>query len=129
MPSSTTLAPGGFITYAAGDPQKAPEILSIIKKNLRKAAGYTPTEAEIKRAVNVILTADLLRTQSMSSLAMSAATDELYGFGYDFRGKLEKIYSKITPADVSAVGKKYLSGGYFTAISTPSPELVESNGK
>jgi zinc protease len=119
------LAPGAFITYAAGEPAKAPEILRIIDKNLRKASNYTPTEAEIKRAVNTILTADVLGNQSMSSLAMTAATDELFGFGYDFRNKLEGIYAKITPADVAAVGKKYLSGGYFTVVTTPQPELVE----
>ena len=119
------LAQGAFITYAAGEPDKAPEIVRIIQANLRKAAGYTPTEAEIKRAVNVILTADLLGSQSMSALAMTAATDELFGFGYDFRNKLEGIYAKITPADVAAVGKKYLSGGYFTAVTTPEPKLVE----
>lgn len=123
------LVPGGFVTYAAGEPEKAPEIVSIIKKNLRKAAGYTPTEGEIKRAVNMILTADLLGSQAMSSLAMTAATDELYGFGYDHRSKLEEIYSKVTPAHVAAVGKKYLSGGYFTVVTTPKPELVEQPAK
>jgi len=123
--SFSSLAPGSFVTYAAGEPDKAPEIVAIITRNLRKAAGYTPTEDEIKRAVNMILTADLLGSQSMSSLAMTAATDELYGYGYDFRGKLEDIYSKITPADVAAVGKKYLSRGYFTVVTTPKPELVE----
>ena len=61
----------------------------------------------------------------MSSLAMKAATDELYGFGYDFRNKIEGIYAKITPADVAAVGKKYLSGGYFTVVTTPQPQLIE----
>ncbi len=121
----SALAPGAFMTYAAGDPAKTPEILRIIKANLRKASTYTPTQAEIKRAVNVILTADLLGSQSMSSLAMTAATDELYGFGHDFHNKLESIYAKITPADVAAVGKKYLSGGFFTAVTTPEPDLVQ----
>jgi len=123
--NSPALVPGAFMTYAAGDPAKAREILQIIQTNLRKAATYTPTETEIKRAVNTILTADLLGSQSMSSLAMTAATDELYGFGHDFRTKLESIYAGITPADVAAVGKKYLSGGYFTAVTTPEPDLVQ----
>jgi len=123
------LAPGAFITYAAGEPHKAPEILRIIDANLRKASNYTPTEVEIKRAVNTILTADVLGNQSMSSLAMTAATDELFGFGYDFRNKIEAIYARITPADVAAVGKKYLSGGYFTVVTTPEPKLVERESK
>jgi predicted Zn-dependent peptidase len=58
---------------------------------------------------------------------MTAATDELFGFGYDFRNKIEAIYARITPADVAAVGKKYLSGGYFTVVTTPEPKLVEKS--
>ena len=81
--------------------------------------------AEVDRAVNTILTADLLGNQSMRSLAMSAALDELYGFGHDFRNKLESYYGKVTPADVARVGRKYLSGGYVTVVSTPKGELIQ----
>jgi zinc protease len=120
------LAPGAFLVLAAGQPDKTPEVLSIIDKNLRKAAGYTPTKEEIARAVNTILTAELLDKQSMNSLAMSAALDELYGFGYDFRAKLEGHYTKVTPADVARVAKKYFSGGYATYVTTPTPEILDA---
>jgi zinc protease len=124
------LAPGAFMVYAAGQPDKTPEVLSIIDRNLRKASEYTPTKEEIARAVNTILTAELLGSQSMSSLAMSAALDELYGFGYDFRGKLEGYYAKVTPADVARVAQKYLGGGYATFVTTPTPEiLAPASGK
>ncbi|MGB2824721.1 MAG: pitrilysin family protein, partial [Phycisphaerae bacterium] len=119
------LSPGAFVVYAAGQPDKAPEIVSIIRRNLRKAADYTPTRKEIDRAVNIILTAELLGNQSMGSLAMSAALDELYGFGHDFRNKLEAHYGKVTPADVARVGRKYLSGGYVTIVATPQPGLLK----
>jgi zinc protease len=119
------LAPGAFLVYAAGQPEKAPEVLRIIQQNLRRAARYTPTQQEIDRAVNTILTADLLGNQSMGSLAMSAALDELYGFGHDFRNKLESHYVKVTPADVARVARKYLSGGYVTVVTTPKPELIK----
>ena len=58
-----------------------------------------------------------------------AAMDELYGFGWDFRGKLEGLYNKITPADVARVGKKYLSGGYAVFVTTPAPELIDKHPK
>jgi len=119
------LAPGAFVVYAAGQPEKAPEIVRIIRRNLRRAAGYTPARKEIDQAVNIILTAELLGNQSMSSLAMSAGLDELYGFGHDFRSKLEAHYGKVTPADVARVAKKYLGGGYVTVVTTPRPELVK----
>jgi len=119
------LAPGAFMVYAAGQPEKAPEVVRIIRRNLKKAAGYKPSQDEIDRAVNTILTADLLGNQSMSDLAMSAALDELYGFGWDFRSKLEGLYRKVTPADVARVGRKYLGGGLLTVVTTPQPGLVE----
>ena len=119
------LAPGAFLVYAAGQPAKAPEVVRIIHENLRKAARYTPTQKEIDRAVNVILTADLLGKQSMRALAMSASLDELYGFGYDFGSKLEAYYAKVTPAEVARVAKKYLGGAFVTCVATPKPELVQ----
>ena len=113
------------MTFAGCQPEKAPEVVSIIEKNLRRAAKHTPTQREIDQAVNIILTADALASQTMSSLATGAALDELYGLGYDFRSKLAKLYGKITPADVARAGKKYLSGGYVVIVTTPKPELFE----
>ncbi|MDY7009639.1 MAG: pitrilysin family protein [Planctomycetota bacterium] len=117
------LLPGAFVTYAGCQPDKAPEVVTIIKKNLDRAAEYTPTQQEIDRAVNIILTADALASQSMSELSMAAALDELYGLGYDFRKQTEKLYRKITPADVRRVAKKYLSKGYVVIVTTPKPEV------
>ena len=121
------LMPGAFVTYAGCQPDKAPEVVGIIKKNLDRAAGYTPTQKEIDRAVNIILTADALGAQAMSELAIVAALDELYGMGYDFRKKAEKLYRKITPADVQRVAKKYLGHGYVVIVTTPKPEAFEKN--
>ncbi len=123
------LEPGAFCVYAAGQPENARQVVDIIKKNLARAASYTPSQKEIDQAVNVILTAELLGNQDMSSLAMSAALDELYGFGYDFRRKLEGYYRKITPADVRRVGEKYLGAAPVVVVTTPDPELLEIKTK
>jgi len=120
------LAPGAFLAYAATQPDKAAEVVDILRRNLRAAAEYKPTQEEIDLAVNSILTAELLDGQSMSSLAMMAALDELYGFGYDFRSKLEEHYRGVTPDDVLRVARKYLSGGYVTVITTPDPAAVDT---
>ena len=121
------LVPGAFMTYAAGQPENAPEIVKIIKTNYRRAARHVPTRRKIDEVVNSILTAELLGSQSMSELALAAALDELYGFGYDFRGKMEAYYRKVTPGDVVRVAKKYLSGGYVVAVTTPKPELFKKD--
>jgi len=123
------LAPGSFMTYAAGQPENAPEIVEIIKKNYRRASKYKPTQKEIDLAVNSVLTAELLGSQSMSELSLAAGLDELYGFGYDFRGKIESYYRKVTPKDVVRVAKKYLSGGYVVTVTTPKPEMFDKDAK
>jgi zinc protease len=119
------LAPGAFVTYAASQPDKAPQVIEIIRRNLARAAQYRPTQREIDLAVNAILTAELLDNQSMAALSMSAALDELYGFGYDFRKKLERHYREVKPEDVERVGKKYLSGGFVVTVTTPRPEAFQ----
>ncbi len=113
------LVEGGFLVYAACEPDKAGQVVDIIRRNLDKAANYTPTQEEIDMAVNSILTAELLGKQAMPALAISAGLDELYGFGYDFRDQLEQRYRKVTPAEVLRVAKKYLGRGYVTAVTTP----------
>jgi len=115
------LVPGAFLTYAGCQPDKAPEVVRIIRKNLRRAAAYTPTEHEVKRAVNVILTAEALQSQTMSDQAMQAALDELYGLGHDWRRKLAAWYGAVTPAEVRRVGEKYLSGPLHVVVTTPQP--------
>ncbi len=118
---------GAFATYAAGQPEKLAEIVAIIKKNMRRASSYKPTQKEIDIAVNTILTAELLGSQSMSDLAISAALDEMYGLGHDFRRKLEKHYRSVTPDEVLRVGRKYLSGGFAVYATTPQPEVLDSS--
>ena len=119
------VAPGAFFAYAACQPEKAKEVIDIITKNFRKAAGYKPTQQEIDEAVNSILTANILEKQELPALAMDAALNELYGLGYDFHGKQEKLYRAVTGDDVHRVAKKYLGGGYVITVTTPKPELVK----
>jgi len=117
--------PGAFFAYAAGQPDNQQEIADIIVKNLKKASGYTPTQAEIDEAVNTILTAQLLEKQSVSGLALEAALNELNGLGYDFQNKLEGLYRAVKPADVLRVGKEFLPGPYVVMVTTPQPKAIK----
>lgn len=115
--------PGAFLTYAACQPENAPEVLRVIREKYARAADYTPAREEVDRAVNVILTADALADQTMSALAMGAALDELYGLGYDFRMRAPELYRRVTPEDVRRVGEKYFSGPSGAFVTTPQPEV------
>lgn len=123
------MAPGTFLTMAGTQPDKADEVVAIIRKNLAKAAIYKPTQQEIDDAVNTILTYEALENQSMSSLATQAALDELYGLGHDFSTKMADRYRKVTPEDVLRIGKKYFNQGTVITVTTPQPELVNKPAK
>ena len=116
------LAPGAFLVYAATQPEKVPEVVAIIRKNIQKTLTYQFSQAEIDDAVGTILTAELLDNQTMASLAQQAALDELYGFGYDYRKRLEERLRAVTPADLTRVAKKYLAGPAVETVLTPNPK-------
>jgi predicted Zn-dependent peptidase len=61
----------------------------------------------------------LLENQSVASLALSAALDEMYGFGYDYRRRMEARYRAIQPADVQRVARKYLSVEPMVVLTSP----------
>jgi len=123
------LLPGAFMTYAQCEPKNAKVVAGIIADKYRRTLTHTFTPEEIATAVNIILTVELLENQSMSSLAMQAALDEAYGFGYDYRKTLEKRLRAVTPEDVARVAKKYFSGGYVTTVVTPAPDVFEQAAK
>ncbi len=119
------LIPGAFLAYANGQPENAQQMIEVLQRNLKKATTYLPTKEEIDQAVNIILTGELLSNQSMSSLAFSAALDEMNGLGYDYRKKIEELYRKVTPEDVQRVAAKYLGQDAVIVVTTPKPELLK----
>ncbi len=122
----TGLAPGAFVVYAGTQPEKAPQVVEIIRKNLRRLTEYLPTRAELDRAIHSIVTAEILDNQTLSDLAMSAALNELYGLGVNWPRTLKAKLQAITPEQVRAVARKYLSGGLVVTVITPQPEQFEA---
>lgn len=118
------LAPGAFVVYAATQPDKAAEVVRIIRENIARTQEHRWSEEEIDEAVNIILTSELLEHQTMADLARQSALDELYGFGYDYHKGLEQRLRKVTPADLTAVARKYLAGPAVEVITTPQPALM-----
>jgi len=117
------LARGAFVTYAACQPEHVRQVVEIIERDYRRAANYLPTQTELDRAVSTILTAEMLENQSTPALALSAALDELYGFGYDFRRRMEARYRAVKPSDVQRVAGKYLGQEPTVAVTTPLGDL------
>ena len=123
------LLPGTFMTYAQCEPKNAKVVADVIADKYRQTLTHEYTDEEIRTAVHIILTVELLENQSMSSLAMQAALDEAYGFGYDYRKTLEKRLGAVTPGELKRVAKEYFSGGYVTTAVTPEPKVFEQDEK
>jgi len=120
------LVPGAFVVYANCEPAKAQEVAAVIRRNLKRTLSHPFSQAEVDKAVNFVLTAELLENQEMEALSLQAALDELYGMGYDFRSKYEGLLRAVTPDQVARVAKEYLGGGLVTTIVTPKPGLVSA---
>ena len=119
-------APGAFVVYANTQPDKAAEVVRIIRRQIARTLTHEYTQAEINEAVNIILTSELLGSQTAASLSQQSTLDELYGFGYDYRRSLERRLRAVTPADLERVARQYLAGGAVETITTPQPDLLDA---
>lgn len=122
--NKTGFAPGALLVYAGTRPDKASEVVDIIRRNLKKAADYPFSREELDRAINTIITAKILNSQSLDDLATDAALNEMYGMGWDWSSRLEGELRKFTPEEVQAVAKKYFAGPEVVTVVTPKPELL-----
>jgi len=118
------VAPGHFGMYAACQPEKIAEVYRVFEQAVQKARAGQFTEEELRRAKGIILTTDLMQSQTNAERAAQAALDELYGLGFDFRQDLERHISSVTMEDVRRVARQYLTQPII-AVVTPKPEAVD----
>ncbi|MFW6146333.1 MAG: M16 family metallopeptidase [Planctomycetota bacterium] len=111
--------PGAFVIYAATQPQTAQRVVDTITENIEKTLTHPFTQDEIDEAVNIILTADLLGSQTMGDLSTRAALDELYGLGYDYSRSLPQRLEAVTSEDLRRVARRYLSGPPVITLTMP----------
>ena len=121
----TGTIPGAFVVYSATQPEKGPEVLGIIEKNLANFLKSKPTKRQLDLAINTIITADALNSQKFSTLAMMNSLNTLYGLGLNWDKEKEAALRKITPEQVLSVYKKYYSKGLVKTVITPKPELFK----
>ncbi len=114
--------PGAFVIYAATQPQTAERVVDTITENIERTLTHPFAQAEIDEAVNIILTADLLSSQTMADLSAQAALDELYGLGYDYSRSLAERLGRITPEDVRRVARTYLAGPPVITLTMPKTQ-------
>lgn len=122
------LVPGYIAATAQCEADKAPEVVNLIKEQLARTTRGEITEEEVNRAKSKLINSEILNKQTNADMAMTAALDELYGFGYNWsEGHADRILV-VTLADVQNVAKKYLSGPSTVTINTSQPELFMPAG-
>ena len=123
------LLPGYVAATAQCESDKVGEVITVIDEFLDKARRGEFTEKEIARAKSKRINAEVLDKQTNADAAMTAALDELYGFGYDWsEGNADRIMA-VTINDVKRVAAKYLAGAKATAVLTSDPTVVEAAPK
>jgi len=123
----TGLRGGMFEVYAGCRPEQASQVISIILEELQKAQNGRFSQAELVRARNIVLTADLLDKQSNAERAMQAALDELYGLGFNFSEVLPEALAKIGLNDVRDAARRFLQQPVIVVI-TPKPQMLRLSG-
>ncbi len=114
------LEPGYFAIMAATQPQQAQRVVSLILKNVNKAKAGEITDAELERAKQLAVISAQLEEQTNEQRASTAALDELYGLGMDFRAQEAEQLANVTKADVQRVANAYLNHPTIV-ITTPTP--------
>jgi len=75
------------------------------------------TAAVLKSAVDKTLSAYYLGAQENAAVANRLAFYEAAGFGWEYADKYPELLRAITPAQVSAVMKKYLDPATYTRVA------------
>jgi zinc protease len=117
---------GDFMVYAACDPRNVNKVTNAILQNMARLQG---SEADIQadwfaRCKEMIATAYALETETPEEQAEIAATEELFGLGYDYHEGFSGRINAVTLGQVQELGRTRLEHCVVT-VCTPAPEIVD----
>lgn len=108
------IEPGIFGIYIGSAPDKKKEAMEGIMAELKKVINTEVTKEELDRAKNSIISSFEIGLQDVSSQASNMATNEFYGFGYDYNPTYIKLVEKLTVKDLKKAAKKYITLDNYT---------------
>jgi zinc protease len=115
---------GYFTVLAQTMPEKLPEVVKRILKNIEKAKAGKIDEDEFRVAVDRVTALHAQENTTIAAQAKLAALYELYGLGYDYDKTFDARIKAVKLEDVVRVARKYL-GNYI--LTTMSPDEKEKN--
>jgi zinc protease len=119
--------PGMFWAYAACDPKNVDKCVDGILLNIARLQG-SDADMDMKwfaRSKDLVGSVDAMQNETAQSQAQTAATDELFGLGYDYHAKFAQRIKAVTPSQVRAAARVRLRDCVI-AISTAKPGLVKT---
>jgi zinc protease len=126
------LAPGLFSFYVGTDPLKVGLVREALADEIAQLAANGLSADELKRAKKKLLGKQAIAHQRNSSLAYTAALDELYGLGYLHHQEMAERLEKITVEEVRDVANRYFRDQAAVTVivrpevAHPPAELVQT---
>jgi hypothetical protein len=97
----------------------------VILENIARLQG-TPADVNedwYRRSKELVVVTDAMANQTAAEQAKTAATDELYGLGYNYHDRFADSIKAVELSAVRDVSRRRLASCVVT-VSTPAPELV-----
>lgn len=114
---------GDFRFYVGTDPKNIMKVQEVFQEELEKLFKEPPTSAEVARAKMLLKASSLAAAESNTFVSGHAARHRALN-DLSIEERLEKI-NAVTPEEISAVARKYLSKPSITAIVAPKAVLEE----
>lgn len=112
--------PGIFAFYAGTSPDQGDLVADEFLKEIDHLIKSGITEEELKRAKSKILGQKKISAQSLGSMAMASALDELYELGYDNYYNEIMAYENVTLDDIhSAINDFFIDKPYVLSFVSP----------
>ena len=102
-------APGYFAVLAQTKPEKVAEVVGRIEKNIARARSGDIPPDEFRTAIEMVTALHAQENTTIAEQARQAATDDLYGLGYDYDKSFDARIEAVKLEDVVRVAKKYFT--------------------
>ncbi|MEO6053514.1 MAG: pitrilysin family protein, partial [Chthoniobacterales bacterium] len=119
------VVPGPFFFYLGADPKKLVKAQAEFSDEISKLVQDGITEEELARAKQKFLGAEAVRIQSNTEFALSSATNEILGLGFDYNKRIKDIIGKVTLENAREVAKKYFGVPGSVEVIVEPPEKVQ----
>ncbi len=101
--------PGYLLVYAATRPDDAAQVATLMEQQLETLVREGVSAEEVDQAKRHLIGQHRLEVQHVTELARRAVLDELYGLGFDAWTTEEARLQAVTPSDVHAAAKRYVT--------------------